>query len=245
MPNESDAERPPPLPADLVPDWERFRAALRERASAGGASSVLSDPGTGAIPRVLSDPGAETAWREYGLLLHEKAASLSLMAKGDRAALFTRHVLDSLNALSLFDPPPGSILDVGSGGGLPGIPLAIAWSETRVALLESRERKAGFLELAVRALRLPHVTVVCSRLEDIHAAWRGEPVDAVFVRAVGDLPRVLGLASSVARPGARWVYFLGSKSESEALPAASGFTCEVARGLFGGRLLTGVFPASV
>jgi 16S rRNA (guanine(527)-N(7))-methyltransferase RsmG len=233
MPNASDAGYPAPLPTDLIPDFERFRAALRERAGAGD--------GNGGVLAVLSRPEAEAAWREYGRLLYEKSVSLALLAKGDRGSIFTRHVQDSLNVLSLFDPPPASVLDVGSGGGLPGIPLAIGWPDTRVVLLESRERKSGFLEQAVRGLRLRHASVLCSRLEDVHEAWRGDLVDAVLVRAVGDLPRVLKLASSVTRPAARWVYFLGSKGESEALPEGSGFDGRVEEGLFGGRLLTGVF----
>lgn len=235
MPNESDAGRPATLPAELIPDFERFRAELRERGNRGGGGA-----GAGGVA-VLSRPDVEDAWREYGRLLYERSASLALLAKGDRGEIFTRHVQDSLNVLSLLDPPPASILDVGSGGGLPGIPLAIAWPETHVALLESRERKAGFLERAARELRLRHVSVVCARLEDVRGAWRGEPVDAVVVRALGDLPRVLKLASPVAQQGARWVYFLGAKSASEALPAEAGFSGEIVQGLFGGRLLTGLF----
>src|SRR5512132_3811857 len=241
MPNESDAGRPAPLPAELIADFERFCGALRERAGAGSVGAEVGGGGAGGALPVLSRPDAVAAWREYGRLLYERSASLALLAKGDRSAIFTRHLQDSLNVLSLFDPPPASILDVGSGGGLPGIPLAIAWPETRVALLESRERKAGFLEQTVRALRLRNVIVVCARLEGTQGVWRGERVDAVLVRAVGDLPRVLGLASHLAQDGARWVYFLGAKSASEALSAGTGFTGEVVHGLFGGRLLTGRF----
>jgi 16S rRNA (guanine527-N7)-methyltransferase len=236
MPNASDAGHPAPLPADLIPDFERFRAVLRERAGAGG--------GSGGALAALSRPEAEAAWREYGRLLYERSVSLALLARGDRGSIFTRHVQDSLNVLSLFDSPPAAVLDVGSGGGLPGIPLAIAWPDTRVVLLESRERKVGFLEQAVRALRLRHASVLCSRLEDVHEGWRADLADLVLVRAVGDLPRILRLASSIARPTGRWVYFLGSKSESEALPEGSGIVGHVERGLFGGRLLTGVFRES-
>jgi 16S rRNA (guanine527-N7)-methyltransferase len=230
MPNESAGAAPAPLPAELIPDFERFRSALR------AASREAAWAG------VLGDPRAEAGWREYGRLLHERSAALALIAKGDRGEVFTRHILDSLNPVALFDVPPASLLDVGSGGGLPGIPLAIAWPDTRAVLLESRERKAGFLELASRRLGLRHVRVACTRLEDLESQWREERVEAVFVRAVGDLDRVLGLAATVARPGARWVYFLGTRAGEEALPSGSRFDARVVQGVFRGRLLTGVFP---
>ena len=230
MPNESAGAAPAPLPAELIPDFERFRSALRavsrEAAWAG----------------VFGDSRAEAGWREYGRLLHERSAALALIAKGDRGEVFTRHILDSLNPVALFDAPPASLLDVGSGGGLPGIPLAIAWPDTRAVLLESREKKAGVLESASRRLGLRHVRVACTRLEELESQWREERVEAVFVRAVGDLERVLGMAAAVARPGARWVYFLGARSGEEALPPGSAFDARVAEGVFGGRLLTGVFP---
>lgn len=233
MPSESDGAPRAPLPAELIPDFERFRAALGARAAGGGACGVLAGPS------VLD------GWREYGRLLHAKSASLALVAKGDRNEIFTRHVQDSLNPVSLLDRPPASVLDIGSGGGLPGIPLAIAWPGTDVVLLESRERKAGFLEQTVRALELRRVEVICARLEDVASRWTRDPVECAFVRAVGDLPRILSLASAVCRPGGRWIYFLGSRDANEALSPESGFQPEVAVGAFGGRLLVGSFPGRV
>jgi 16S rRNA (guanine527-N7)-methyltransferase len=223
MPNANAGASPAPLPAELIPDFERFRAALRAH---------------------RFDPSAEAAWLAYGRLLHEKSSGLALIAKGDRSEVFTRHLLDSLNPIRLFEAAPASALDVGSGGGLPGIPLAIAWPSTRVVLLESRERKAGFLESAVRTIGLKNVRVVCARLQEYGGAWREEPVDSVFIRAVGDLGRILGEASRASRPGARWVYFLGSRSTAEALPPGSPHSGVVTQGAFGGRLLTGVFSVS-
>lgn len=183
--------------------------------------------------------------KEFGRLVHDSSASLALISDGDRPLVYTRHVLDSLGPLSLFGTPPASALDIGSGAGFPGIPLAIVWRETNVVLLESREKKAGFLERAVRELGLRNVRVVCGRLEDAAADWRaGGPVEAVFVRAVGDLPRVLGHAMPRATPGATWVYFLGAGTDEVALKASleeAGLSGRVENGLFDGRLLTGGF----
>lgn len=216
-----------PIPPDLAADFESFRAAL-----ASAPDSVRA---------LLERSGAPEAWTEYGLLLHAKSAELALIGKGDRPHVFTRHILDSLNPLSVFPEPPKAALDVGSGGGLPGIPLAIAWPGTRVVLLESRERKAGFLEQAVRALRLPNVRIVCARLEDYGKTWREAPCDAVFIRAL-DLGDALDHAHRACESNAAWIYFLGARAPEEALRGmahAAGAT--VALGVFGGRLLTGRF----
>jgi 16S rRNA (guanine527-N7)-methyltransferase len=232
MPTESGGAPPRDLPPELNPDFERFRAML------GPAPA----PSRGSEPTRDLDPAALRLWGEYGRLLHEKTAGLALIAKGDRAHLYTRHVLDSLNALTAFPTPPRSALDIGSGAGLPGIPLAIAWPDSKVVLLESRERKAGFLEHAIRTLGLRNARVVCARLEEYGRSWTSRPFDAIFVRALGDLAWTLEHASRAAAPGARWVYFLGSRSPEEALGEQSA-SAEVVTGAFGGRLLTGQFPS--
>jgi 16S rRNA (guanine527-N7)-methyltransferase len=223
MQSGNDAANPPRLPADLEEDYAQFRSRLLER-------SIVSE-------------SAIASLREYGLLLYERAASLSLISKGDRSQIFTRHVLDSLNALALFPEPPRSAWDVGSGGGLPGIPLAIAWPETRVVLLESRERKAGFLEQAVRALRLANAQVVCGRLEEIAPPPEAERAEAVFVRALGNLGDLLTDSSRLAIAGASWVYFLGDREPDQVLGSDERrlWQAEVESGSFGGRLLRGRF----
>lgn len=166
------------------------------------------------------------------------------MAKGDRARIYTRHILDSLSPLEILAPAPSSLLDVGSGAGFPGIPLAIAWNVTRVTLLESRGKKVGFLERAIRDLALANVTAIPARLEECGRGWRTDPVEAVTIRAVAGLPKLLGQASRVARPGARWVHFVGSSERAERVLAtldAASLQAKVKPGLFGGVLLVGVF----
>ncbi len=189
---------------------------------------------------------------QFGLLVHEQADRLSVIAKGDRKTLFTRHVLDSLNPISLFSTPPGSALDVGSGAGFPGIPLAIIWPATHVVLVESREKKAGFLERAVRDLGLKNVEVVCTRIEDAASARVGDsetaPIESVFIRALGSLPSHLAAVEPLAAGGARWVYFLGAGSDAGSITSALGplgAGAQVEAGAFGGRLLHGALGANV
>src|SRR6185295_10152641 len=230
MQSGNDAQKPPPLPPDLAKDFDRFRAALLER--------------DGILP--ISPPVLESAidrFREYGRLLYERAASLSLVSKGDRQQIYTRHVLDSLNPIALFREAPESAWDIGSGGGLPGIPLAIAWPGTRVTLLESRERKAGFLEQAVRVVGLSNVRVVCARLEDLQPVAGAERGQAVLIRALGDLGEILRRSSRLAGEPATWVYFLGDRTSEDVLGPEERqlWGAEVASGTFGGRLLRGRF----
>ena len=140
---------------------------------------------------------ALTLFTRFGLKVHEHAARTSLIARGDRRHLFTRHVLDSLNPISLFDTPSRVHPRRGSGGGFPGIPLAIAWPRTSVTLLESRDRKAGFLEMAVRDLGLRNVKVVCDRLERFAARLRG------------------GAAPGFVHPGFGWSWQPGSDGRGD------------------------------
>ncbi|HET7904772.1 MAG TPA: RsmG family class I SAM-dependent methyltransferase [Candidatus Eisenbacteria bacterium] len=237
---------------------ERKAAEGRESASnrSGGGKAAGSD-----IPEELKEDRAEFLARlapwiergaigsstidkldEYAVLLYERIPTLALIGKGDRALVYTRHILDSLNPLSEFATPPEEILDIGSGGGLPGVPLALAWPGARAVLLESRERKAAFLERAVRQLGLSRrVRVLCERLEE-HSQKCGPVYDALFMRAVADPAALVDEAAPSCRPGARWVYFLGAGIDRGALATAFGATGrsgEVVRGAFGGSLLVG------
>ena len=217
------------VPPDLAADYQAFERAIRP---------WLDSRGVGA-PAEQEHLLAQLS--RYGLLVHEHVARLSLIASGDRPVVFTRHVLDSLNLATCTAVPPGSLLDVGSGAGFPGIPLAIVWPRTRVTLLESRDRKAGFLEQAVRRLSLDNVRVVCDRLERVSQDRSLGRFGAVTVRAVGDLPRLLELAEPLAEPRAWWAYFLGGGIRDHEAQALVPGEARVETGAFGGRILRGAF----
>jgi 16S rRNA (guanine527-N7)-methyltransferase len=234
MSNESvAAEGTPQLPSSLQADHREFVQAL----------SGWMEPERVAIDilQLLT---------KYGLLVHEHAERLSLISKRDRSSLFTRHILDSLNPLSIFDSPPASVLDVGSGAGFPGIPLAVVWKTATVTLVERREKKAAFLERAVRELGLKNTKVAASRVEDIGAAplpgaqpgSQASGFESVFIRALGSLPALLGSVGPLCAPGARWVYFLGAGSSADEVLTSLGplgVGAEVDQGRFGGKLLHG------
>lgn len=246
-PDETQQKRQTPgppavkLPAELAADRRLFleRLALAtEQGAAGDRVAPISD----SLPFGSLPEGALGLLDRYALLLYEKIPTLALIAKGDRSTLYTRHILDSLNPLSLFKEPPGCILDIGSGGGFPGIPLGIVWPGTKVVLLESRERKAGFLERTVRTLGLRNMKVACERLEE-HSRKKEPVYDVLFIRAVAEVARQIEMIAPSCLPGARWVYFAGGGIDRERLSqdlAATGRTGEETTGRFGGRLLHGL-----
>ncbi len=100
------------------------------------------------------DIDAATAERldAYERLLLEKALPLGMIGRADREHLHDRHVVDSLRAIPLLGPAPMQVVDVGSGAGLPGIPLALARPDLSFCLAELRRRRVAFLELAIDSL---------------------------------------------------------------------------------------------
>ena len=113
----------------------------------------------------------------------------NLTAVRDSVKMVHAHALDCLAIVPHVRAT--SVLDVGSGAGLPGIPLALVWPHARVVLLDSNHKKAAFLRQAAIELALKNVEVVCERVE----AWQPpQKFDLVISRAFSDLPEFLKLA---------------------------------------------------
>ncbi len=105
--------------------------------------------------------------QQYLDLVIEKNKSMNLTAITDRQDAQVRHTEDSLALLSRFDWRGKSVIDVGAGGGFPGIPLAIACPEARLTLLDATGKKVAFLAEAARALALTNVTALHGRAEEL------------------------------------------------------------------------------
>ena len=122
----------------------------------------------------------------------------NLTAIREPVKMVTHHLLDSLALLTVIDGPAKRLVDVGSGAGLPGIPLAIARPDWSVTLLDSNHKKGVFLQQAVSELGLSNVTVVVDRVE----AFRPEAgFDYVVSRAFSDLPEFAELSRHLRGPG--------------------------------------------
>ena len=137
----------------------------------------------------------QQALLDYVALLHKWNKVYNLTAVREPGEMLTQHLFDSLAV----DPyvGPGRLLDVGSGAGLPGIPLAIAKPAVAVTLLDSSHKRTTFLRQAVIELGLRNVTVECLRAEQYKPA---QPVDCVISRAFSDLGEFVRLAAGFCRP---------------------------------------------
>jgi len=142
-------------------------------------------------------------------LLVDRAIPLGMVASSDAARLRERHVLDCLRAVTEVGDA-ASAYDLGSGAGLPGLVVAIAAPDLRIALVENRRRRVSFLELAVQDLGLTNVDVRAGRVEEL-----SERVDLCFSRAFAPLAGAWLAAGPLLAAQGRLVYFAGNETPPE------------------------------
>jgi 16S rRNA (guanine527-N7)-methyltransferase len=188
------------MTADALP------AAARDDLAAGLQAMAL-DP-------ALSEPLA----RYLALMLRWNAA-YNLTAIRDPREMVTKHLLDSL-AMAAFVGPAAhvpTLADLGTGAGLPGIPLAIAHPNLRVTLVESNGKKARFMREVLRQLGLGNAEVAESRIE---AFDRPGAFAAITARALATLPLILELGGHLIAPGGVLLAMKGARPDEEiaALP---------------------------
>lgn len=148
-------------------------------------------------------------------LLREWQVKTNLVAPSTLPALWTRHVADSLQLLTIA-PSARIWVDLGSGGGFPGVVLACALAETAgamVHLVERNAKKAAFLREALRITQSPG-TVHLADIGDIVDRIAG-PVDCVTARAVAPLHQLIGFAEPLVKRGAKALFLKGQDVEAE------------------------------
>jgi 16S rRNA (guanine527-N7)-methyltransferase len=141
----------------------------------------------------------------YEALLADRAVPLGMVAPTDLPRLADRHILDAIRGAPLVPPGAEAVCDLGSGAGLPGIPVAIARADTRVVLAEVRRTRAAFLELAVEQLDLTNAEVHPGRAESLPEAG----FDACLARAFAPIGRVWQVARRLLRPSGVLLYWAG------------------------------------
>jgi len=156
----------------------------------------------------------------YLAQLLEANKQFNLTAITEPHEAWTRHILDSLTLVPyLISAEAKRIIDIGSGGGLPGIPLAIVMPHAQFTLVESTGKKARFLEDVAQTLDLPNVNVLNERAEtlgrDYGEGGHRETYDAVIARAVGRLPVLLELTVPLAKVGGHVLAMKGEKYAEE------------------------------
>ncbi len=163
------------------------------------------------------DDALATPLLAYLALLARWNATYNLTAIRDPREMLVKHLLDSLAMHARLDGI-ATLADLGTGPGLPGIPLAIARPELQVTLVESNGKKARFLREAVRQLKLGNASVAESRIEAFDAPGR---FDAITARALATLPLILELGGHLLKPDGRLLAMKGvvPADEIAALPA--------------------------
>ncbi len=219
-PRPSSAPRPPRIPLTLDLSPSKTLAAppwLAERAASIGIEFDKDD--------------VEKLGLYLGCLFYGNE-QLNLTAVTDVEKAWDRHILDSLTLLAtLADLPKGSkVIDIGSGGGLPGIPLAICAPHLHFTLLEATQKKVAFLDECIKRLELKNCVTLHARAEaaahniGTRADAKGitqrvgaqrEQYDAVVARAVGAMPILAEITVPFAKPGGMIALIKGEKAPQE------------------------------
>lgn len=149
----------------------------------------------------------------YMQLLERWNAKFNLVSRRDVGRLLTRHILDSLSVSRWL--VGARVLDIGSGAGLPGLPLAVVNPGAQFTLVDRGERKTRFLQQAVMTLNLDNVDVQCGAAQDLSA----EPgFTSIVCRAVGGLSEIWQIAEPLLVEGGRLLFM--NRTEAQLKPEA-------------------------
>lgn len=187
---------------------------MKQASPMTASKTIESDKATALA---LTPVSRETEHRldRYVALLLEWQAKTNLVAPSTLPHLWTRHIADSLQLLDLA-PDARIWIDLGSGGGFPGVVLACALAErdgAQVHLVERNAKKAAFLREAIRVTGAPGI-VHLSEIGDIVEKWGGR-VDCVTARALAPLHQLIGFAEPLVKKGAKALFLKGQDVEAE------------------------------
>lgn len=145
-------------------------------------------------------------------------AHTNLISKNDEKNLFEKHIFDSLCLSLFFDKykmqKDAKILDIGTGGGFPSVPLSIVYDDLQVYPLDSIAKKIGFIELIQKELRLENIHPMCKRAEELPDNMR-ESFDFVTSRAVAPLNMLLEYAVPYLKTGGYFIAFKSKTADEE------------------------------
>jgi len=179
-----------------------------------GLSNLLFDR-IGELPLLLSQLQFEKLI-DYLALLNKWNSVYNLTAVREPEAMVTQHLLDSLAVVPAFEKARW-VLDVGAGGGLPGIVLAIARPDMQLTLIDTVQKKTAFLSQVKAELDLANVTVLSGRVEQLDAERQ---FDTITSRAFASLADMVTLSAHLLAPGGQYIAMKGVIPDDEmaALP---------------------------
>jgi 16S rRNA (guanine527-N7)-methyltransferase len=174
--------------------------------------------------RITLDDRAVERLLDYVDLLQRWNAAYNLTAVRDPGEMVTRHLLDSLAILP--HVRGATLADLGSGAGLPGIPMAIAAPQRDIVLVDSNGKKARFLREAVRRLALERTRVAESRVENLEGTF-----DCITARAFASLGEMLGWGGHLLATGGVWLALKGRYPDDELAAVPPAFRVEAVSAL--------------
>jgi 16S rRNA (guanine527-N7)-methyltransferase len=189
--------------------------------------------GSGADPLARFDVSRESVARleAYVDLLLKWQKRINLIGPATADDVWQRHIADAMQLVPLIRPHVQQIVDLGSGGGIPGLVIAIALMDRRpitVHLVESTGKKAAFLRQAAQLTGAPAVVHDC-RIEDLAQSGTLSGVDLVTARALAPLPKLLQLAAPWLETGAYGLFHKGQDVDSELTESAKSWRISCAR----------------
>jgi 16S rRNA (guanine527-N7)-methyltransferase len=155
-------------------------------------------------------------------LLEKWNRAYNLTAVRDPEQMVPRHLLDSLTVLPYLQGP--RVLDIGTGAGLPGIPLALARPDLEFTLLDSNAKKTRFATQALHELGLKNVSVVQERVEKFHPETK---FDTLIARAFASIPDMLAASRHLCAPRGRFLVMKGVFPQEELAAVTDGYRSEV------------------
>lgn len=173
------------------------------------------------MPDIFSafSPAQKLLLELYADAVVKAPPSLHLTSAYDRDEFLQRHVLDAVALVQSLDFPAKSsrlrVMDVGSGNGVPGIPIAICQPEWIVVLLDSDNKKCGFVDMFCKSNAINNVRVIASRAEIAAKEENREKYDLVFARALSKLPSAIELAGPFVKLGGHMIVPHGTSWQEE------------------------------
>ena len=161
-------------------------------------------------------------FNKYLELLLEWNEKFNLTAITDKDEIEEKHFIDSIELVKFFDVKNKTLLDVGSGAGFPGIPLAIVEPTLSITLLESNGKRVSFLREVVKELELKNVEIIQGRSEELGTR---EKYDIVTARAVKELNVLLEITFYLVKVGGYFFAYKSSGVDEEILNAKHAFKC--------------------
>jgi 16S rRNA (guanine527-N7)-methyltransferase len=199
---------------DVKDNGQLDEATWKARLDAGGNELGID----------LDQSQLDLLWR-YGVMLRERNAHVNLTSIVSPEGILTLHMLDSLSVAPYLGDAQ-RLIDVGTGGGFPGIPLAVAFPKRHFTLIDGTQKKIRFVAEAIDALDIRNAQAIAARAEDFEAA---KEFDVAILRAVSSLADAVRHSAHLLRRGGRLLAMKGRLPEEELQAVPRGWRAKVTR----------------